>query len=324
MSAPAGPISYVQKEGAAEADLQVLNLVAFSGASNWPLWIGQQAGFFRDQGIELRLKLTPNSALMARDLQSGEAQIALTSIDNVIAYTNGHGEVPLDGPADFFAFMGVDAGLLSIMAQPGINAVGGLRGQRLAVDALTTGYAFVLKELLSLWSVTDADVEYLAVGTGAERLAALKAGTCSATLLNAPLCLAAEYAGKRRIVRASEVLGSYQGIVGAAGRNWAASNRNVVEKFIRAFHRSLYWLRDPENYAAACTLLADRMPILNAVVPLAYRTLVTDRGLEENLGINWEGTVRVIKLREKYGRPNGGLGDPSRYIDDSFRLAALA
>src|SRR5260370_18291393 len=127
--------------------MKTLDVIAFAGASNWPLWAGQHLGLFAAQGIDLDLKLTPTSSHMAQALRTGTAQIALTSIDNVIAYANGHGEVPLDGPVDFFAFMGVDDGLLSVMAQPSIETISELRGHTLAVDALTTGFAFVLKEI---------------------------------------------------------------------------------------------------------------------------------------------------------------------------------
>jgi ABC-type nitrate/sulfonate/bicarbonate transport system substrate-binding protein len=301
-----------------------LDVIAFAGASNWPLWVGQQFGFFSEQGIDLSLKLTPNSPHMAQALSAGSAQIALTSIDNVIAYANGCGEVPLDGPADFFAFMGVDDGLLSVMAQPGIETVSALRGRALAVDALTTGYAFVLKGILAQDGLGDADVSYLAIGTGAERLAALKAGQCSATLLNAPLCLAAEAAGKIRLVRARDRLGAYQGIVGAARRSWARDNPELLEGFIRAFHLSLQWLRDPRNGTAARALLTQRLPIVAPAVDQAYEVLLTEGGLQATLEIDSAGTACVIALRDRYGHRDGELGGPDRYIDDTFRCRALA
>jgi len=300
-----------------------LKVIAFAGASNWPLWAGQQMGFFADQGIDLALELTASSVQMARALHSGAAQIALTSIDNVIAYANGQGEVPLDGPAEFFAFMGVDDGLLSIMAKPGIATIAGLRGQTLAVDALTTGFAFVLKEILAQNHIAEGDVSYIPVGTGVERLAALNAGTCSATLLNAPLCLAAEAAGNIRLIRAKEALGRYQGIVGAARRSWALANRTEVEAFIRAFHRSLRWLGEPSNRTEACSILARRLPMLGEAVHVAYRALILEGGLEKSLTIDRDGTACVIKLREKYGKQQGDLGGPDRYIDDSFTRSGL-
>jgi ABC-type nitrate/sulfonate/bicarbonate transport system substrate-binding protein len=300
--------------------LHQVHVVVFAGASNWPMWVGQHQGFFADFGLDLHVTVTHSSKQMALDLHSGAAQIALTSVDNVIAYAAGIGENPLDGPADFFAFMGVDDGLLSIMAQPHIRTLEDLRGKVLAVDALTTGYVFVLKELLARSEIND--VIYAAIGTGAERLKALAAGSCDATLLNAPLCLAAENAGKRRLVRARDVLARYQGVVGAARWHWAFHNAPVVESFIRGFHRSLVWLNDPSNKDAAMALLGDRMPAIRSVVSEAYDALVVGGGLRRDLQVDREGTDCVIRLREKFGKAIR-LGEVDRYVDDRFRLAAL-
>lgn len=300
-----------------------LNLVAFAGASNWPLWAGQQRGLFADQGIELVHNLTTSSRQMARELQAATTQIALTSIDNVIAYVEGQGEEPLANPVDFFAFMGVDDGLLSLMSQPSIKTIADLRGQTLAVDALTTGFAFVLKEILAREEIGDQDVKYMAVGTGAERLAALKAGSCGATLLNAPLCFAAENIGKTRLARAKDVLGSYQGVVGVAQRAWARDHVEVLVSFIRAFYLSLRWLSDSQNRDNACAILAEHLPSVGNAADLAYDILIAKGGLTRSLEIDRKGVAGVIELRNRYSNQSVAVSDPDRYIDDIFRRAAL-
>ena len=300
-----------------------LDIIAFAGASNWPVWAGQARGVFAEQGLELTLSLTPNSRHMARALHSGAAAIALTSIDNVIAYASGQGEEPLGETADFFAFMGVDDGLLSLMTQPGVETPAQLRGGTLAVDALTTGYAFVLKEIVRRAGI-EGRVTYKAVGTGAERLQALKDGACAATLLNAPLCLAAEGAGSVRLLSARSMLGPYQGIVGAARRSFAQAHPELIVRFIRAFHRSLEWLGDPSNKAEACAILAKKLPAVRALLDEAYRMLVTEGGLARTLAIDPAGADCVIALRRRHGGGGQELGTADRYIDDGFRQLALA
>lgn len=300
-----------------------LDIIAFAGASNWPVWAGQARGVFAEQGLELTLALTPNSRHMARALHSGAAAIALTSIDNVIAYASGQGEEPLGETADFFAFMGVDDGLLSLMTRPGVETPAQLRGGTLAVDALTTGYAFVLKEIIRRAGI-EGDVAYKAVGTGAERLQALKDGACAATLLNAPLCLAAEGAGSIRLLSARSMLGPYQGIVGAARRCFAQAHPERIVRFIRAFHRSLEWLSDPKNKTEACAILADKLPAVRAVLDEAYRMLVTEGGLARTLAIDPAGADCVIDLRRRHGGSGQELGTADRYIDGGFRQLALA
>jgi ABC-type nitrate/sulfonate/bicarbonate transport system substrate-binding protein len=301
-------------------DVQTVSLsaIAFPGASNWPLWAGQQKGFFAAQGLEVSLSITPNSVHMARELHTGGAHVAFTSMDNVVAYGCGAGEVSLSEPADFFAFMSVDDGLLSLMAQPEHNAVSCLRGQTLAVDALTTGYALVLKEILGRHGLSESDVHYVSVGTGAERFAALKEGRCAATLLNAPLCLAAESVGKIRLLRASAVLGPYQGVVAAARRRWACDNNAVIHGFMRGYDASLRWLCDPANADEARSLLVESLPSLQSVADGAYRVLITEHGLDRTLRLRPQAVDAVIRLRERLGSREQKPGLVEDYIEDDY------
>jgi ABC-type nitrate/sulfonate/bicarbonate transport system substrate-binding protein len=40
---------------------QSVKVVAFAGASNWPYWVAQEKGFFKKEGLEVSLDITPNS-----------------------------------------------------------------------------------------------------------------------------------------------------------------------------------------------------------------------------------------------------------------------
>jgi len=57
-----------------------LRVVAFAGASNWPFWVGQEKGFFKREGTDVSLELTPNSVELARNLHTGRYDLALTSV----------------------------------------------------------------------------------------------------------------------------------------------------------------------------------------------------------------------------------------------------
>jgi len=303
-----------------------LRLIAFAGAANWPVWAGNEHGMFAREGLAVEHALTPNSRAMALDLSQGRADIALTSIDNVVAYNEAQGEADLAGPTDFVAVMGVDDGFLNLMARPGIETIADLKGRSLSVDALSTGFAFVLRELLGRGGLADNDVEYVRVGGGAERLKALLAGEQSATLLNSPLDLLAEAAGCRRIARARDALGAYQGIVAAARRGWTTDNAVRIEAFIRGFHDALAWLAAPQNKAAAIALLQARMPALgDAAAERACGVLLDPiSGMRRDLGIDPAGVATVLRLRSRYATPAKVLSDPARYVDDAFRRRAIA
>src|SRR3979411_1816039 len=148
---------------------KTVNLIVFPGGFNWPVWVAQEKGLFARNGLEVRITPTPGSAFQLTNLIDGKFDIAMTAIDNLIAYREGQGEVPKPGP-DMFAFMGGDNGFLRLVTVPEVKSFGDLRGKTLSVDALTTGYAFVLLEILERNGLQkDRDYKTAAAGGGLER-----------------------------------------------------------------------------------------------------------------------------------------------------------
>lgn len=299
--------------------MQTLNVVAFAGASNLALWAGQKHGVFARHGLEIALSLTPNSKAMASDLYAGRFDLALTAVDNIVAYDEGQGEVELPGPADFVAWLGVDDGMLNVMAAPDVADIAALRGRTVAVDAMTTGFAFVLREILGRAGIADA-VEWVAVGGGAQRLAALVEGAQAATLLNTPLDLAAEAKGFRRLARAQDVVGPYQGIVAASRAGVLAERRAALVAFARAFRETLALL--DAGHAEAAAILAENAKMPPPVAARAVAALLDPvRGIIRDQAISDDGLRTVLRLRSHFtGKP---LDDPSRYLDPSIRAEAF-
>jgi ABC-type nitrate/sulfonate/bicarbonate transport system substrate-binding protein len=309
---------------AGAASAEPFRVVAFAGSSNWPFWVAQERGFFAREGLEVALDITPNSVEMARNLQGARYDLALTSIDNVVAYDEGQGEADLGGPVRFVALFGVDDGLLSVVAAPGITTFAGLKGKTLSVDALTTGFAFVLRDILARNGLAEGDVTLTRVGGGAQRLDALLAGRNDGTLLNTPLDLVANARGFATLARARDALGAYQGIVGATTREAVERDRGRLIAFVRAFHAGVTWLRDPANREAATALLAARMRMEPGVAAQAYEALAAgEPGIFRDLRISEAGLRTVLALRSRYAPNAKPLTDPARYVDESVRAEAL-
>jgi ABC-type nitrate/sulfonate/bicarbonate transport system substrate-binding protein len=301
-----------------------LKVVAFAGASNWPMWIGETKGFFAQQDLSVSLALTPNSRQMAADVFGGTFDLALTSIDNVVAYVEGQGEAQLPGQADFVAFMGVDDGMLALMAVPGTADIASLKGQPVAVDAMTTGFAFVLREALLKSGFKPDEINFVAVGGGAQRLAGLNEKKFAATLLNAPLDLMAEAQGALRLADMRGVIGPYQGISGMARKSWLNENRALAVSFARGFKACVGWLVDPANKAEAIAILRTRLPTTSPELAEKIHARLTDagRGIRRDLSLDRAGIETVLRLRSSFASPPRALTDVGRYIDGSV-LAAL-
>src|SRR3569623_834627 len=135
-----------------------VRVIAFDGGWNLPVWAAQRQGAFEANGVSVQMSYTPSSAFLVTSLFNGRNDIALALVDNLIAYQEGQGEAKIPENPDLAVFMGGDGGFLSIVAQPSIKSFADLRGKTLSVDAMTTGAAFVLRDLVARNGLTDADV----------------------------------------------------------------------------------------------------------------------------------------------------------------------
>jgi ABC-type nitrate/sulfonate/bicarbonate transport system substrate-binding protein len=117
-----------------------IRLVVFPGGFNWPVWVAQAKGLFGGNGVTVEVTPTPGSVFQLAGLIEGRFDMAITLIDNVIAYREGQGEIPVTGP-DLIAVMAADTCVYpALVTLPEIRQYADLRGKTLSVDAMTTGY----------------------------------------------------------------------------------------------------------------------------------------------------------------------------------------
>ena len=314
-----------ESESPTPPPLGVLRVIAFAGGWNLPLWVAERQGLFARQGVAAELAYTPNSGALVGRLMGGQSDIALASIDNLVAYQEGQGDgAPLASP-DLVAVMGVDNGFLSVVAQQPFRSLADLRGKRLAVDSLNTGFAFVLRELLRREGIDEADVTFVRGGATDLRFQGLIAGNYDATLLRTPFDLLAAERGCNTLATA-EALGPYLGTSGFVRRSWATSHPTALVAFLRAYRAAMQWLADPANRETAEALLRDN--IRDMTPELARRAaatlLASPGGLLRDLEIDEAALRTVLDLRSRYGQPSRDLREPGRYVDLAYRTKALA
>src|SRR5258705_577468 len=299
-------------------------VVGFAGASNVPLWVGQERGFFAQQGVEPVFEITSNSVERVRNLYEGRFDLAFSSIDNVIAYDEGQGEAGLTSNPDFVALFGIDDGMLSLVAAPEIRSIADLKGKTVSVDAMTTGFAFVLRAMLANAGLAEADVVFSKVGGGGQRLQALLRGEQTATLLNAPLDGMAVSKGFVRLATARSAIGPLQGGVGMTRRDAAARMRDELEAFIRGYREAIQWIAQPANRGDAADRIGRHMRVGRDEALLVYdRLLDLSNGIFRDMRISRQVVDTVLRLRSIYGIPRKSLSDPDRYIDASYLSRAL-
>src|SRR3989441_8244881 len=152
---------------------KALDVIAFGGGGNWPIWTAEEMGLFAKNGIAVKLSFTPNSVEQIRNLMNGTYDLGTTAYDNVVAYQEGQGETELTAQPDLFAFMGGNSGSLRFVTQPDIKTYAALKGKTLGVDAATTGFAFILYKLAAMNGLGMSDYKIEKLGSTPARVQAM-------------------------------------------------------------------------------------------------------------------------------------------------------
>jgi len=306
--------------------LKRLELIVFAGGFNWPIWAAQQQGYFAQNGVEIHLTPTPGSEFQLKSLIEGKFDLGMTAIDNVIAYQEGQGEAQVEVKPDLFAFMGGDNGFLRLVTVPEVKTYADLKGKELTVDARTTGYAFVLEKMLQKGGLRDSDYNLVKAGGVLARFEDLMQQKHAGTLLLSPFEVPAQAKGFTLLGSAIDVLGHYQGLVGATRRSWAREHQPELVGFIRGYVAGLAWLYDRNNKEAAITLFRANLPNMSPeLAAKSYDILLAPKGgFARKAEIDMKGVRTVLALRSEYGEPKKTLADPGKYIDLTYYKKARA
>lgn len=301
-----------------------VKVIVFPGGFNWPVWVAQRCGFFERRGVALELMTTPGSVFQWTTLAEGDAHMAITLMDNVVAYCEGQGAPGVIVP-DAIALMGVDTRAMpTLVTTPAIRSYADLRGQRLAVDALATGNALVLRGMLEQGGLASGDYRLEQSGGVARRFEAMTRHEYAGSLFNSPLDAQLVALGFHPLDSARSLLSRFQGHVVAARRSWAEGHRASVVGVLRGLLDALAWLYSRDNRDAALTIYRDNMrggtPDAAAT---AYSVLFdTASGFPRNGALDVRGIAAVLALRARYGEPKKTLREAAGYYDAGFLAEA--
>lgn len=272
------------------------------------LIVARARGIFAAAGLEVGIMVTPNSTDQMRGLSLGSWQIVSTAFDNVLGWSGREG-------AEIVAIAQVAQGItLPVYVRPEIKSWEDLRGKPLAVDAVDTAYALVLRRILLAHGLEMERGDYTLLPKGAtgHRLESMIQGESFAGVLNPPWDAKADAAGMNRFADQREILPNYPGGVFAVNRKWANDNRAMLTKYLTAWDQGLRWAQDVKNRDEAIKLIADaeKMDEKNAATRL--------RQLPSNGRLNLAGLQTVLDLRVQFGLTPPMGQDLPKYYDESF------
>ena len=125
--------------------LSPLNYGAFTQTATYS--IANQLGFFTANGLNVTYLQIPNSPAGYASLLNGQYDIITATIDNTVNFRfNSQKAITVLGQLD----QGPDLVIASVKS---ITSVNDLKGKSIMVDNPTSGYAYLLRKVLSLYGL---------------------------------------------------------------------------------------------------------------------------------------------------------------------------
>ena len=272
------------------------------------LAVGRARGMFGAQGIDVEVIVTPNSTDQMRGLGNNSWQIVSTAFDNVLGWSGRDG-------AEFIAVAQVAQGItLPVYVRPEVKSWDDLRGKALAVDAVDTAYALVLRRVLLAHGLEMERGDYTLIpkGTTGYRLDSMTQGETFAGVLNSPWDAKAAAAGMVRFADHREVLPDYPGGVFAVSRPWAGNNHALLVKYLRVWDDALRWAHDEKNRDEAINAIGAAEKVDEKTATNRLRQLPASGEL------NLPGLQAVLDLRVQFGLTPPMGKELIEYYDKSF------
>lgn len=267
---------------------------------------------FARHGLELDVAYTRGSVMTAEALISGEREIGVLAADDIVYETERRG-------ADLFIFMGLNAGILALMARPGIGTARDLAGGKLGVDDPASGFALVAHKILNGMGLSQDQYETVASGGHEPRARALREGRIDAALVTPPFSVELAAHGLKTLARARDYLPRYQGSCGVTTRRWAREHGAALVSYIRAYRESLSWALDPANRAASIAHLEKEFGLTPELAGPTFGALADPvDGIFRDAAIDLPGIQAVLDLRMDAGLLKRPAPDPAKYCDIGY------
>ena len=134
----------------------------------------------------------------------------------------------------------------SLLAKPGIKSMGELKGKLISVGGAKDITRIFVEQMLEPNGVKPGEFDMTFAGATSARFSALQAGAVDAAILTPPFNFHAQTAGFTLLGHTVEYVDMpFAGI--AVNTNWAAANKDTVEKLIDVYNKSMAWLYDPNQ-----------------------------------------------------------------------------
>ena len=290
--------------GAENAFLQATAVYGVIATDPVYLWMAQEKGFFKKNGLSIDLTHIPtNQAVQA--LVGGKVQF-VTAGPQIL-------EAALARADTVYIICPINNFVLSLYGRPEINGVKGLSGKTLGATNKGTPSDIAGRMVLAQNGLkADVDVKFVYLKEIPALVAALKEGVIDAALIAAPSTLTARGFGLKELVNITALKIPFVQHSVATTRSYISANPEVVRRFVRSAAEALDYTR--KNRAEVLSVMSKYTKITD--------TALLNEGLDaydnawERIPLPSQAAIEAVLSSSENPKAKGAKWD--QFIDDRF------
>ena len=297
---------------ATDGAAQPSSLTAFYTApvvSMAPMWIAKEAGFFKKQGLDVKLVFIASGPLGAAAILSGDVDVGIIG---------GFAPVrAIAGGAKNLVMIGQSKNRMTgaIVGKKEIGSVQELKGRRLGIDRIGSNPDMFTQASLARFNMDPLkDLQYIQLGSIAQGIPALKAGTVDAVSTSTPHDLFAQRLGFKVILDITALKIPFAATVLLSARNTVERKQAELTKFMRAYAEAVhYFLTNREGtmqIVAKYTKVEEREINSHAID-------TESEALERTLQVDPKGIELILALINR-AAPQAPSAKTEEYYDARF------
>ena len=274
------------------------------------VWIAEQKGLFRKQGIDVEVIVTGQGGTAVSALLAGDIQTASSAGDSLVNAALRGGETVMIAGV-------INKGLQRIMVRPEIKTPADLKGKKVGVTRIGAVSHSVLLMMLKRWNMSPNDVQVIQVGSSPNMLASLDKGGIDGAVLTIPSMFVAEDRGYKILIDLADTDIYYLHTMIATTRSYIKSNRDKLIRYLKGYLEGIAFFKQ------------NRKESLEVVQKKLRLSAAQERDLERSFDLlsakyyeampypSLRGVETVLGFVEK-DNPKAKTADPKSFIDDTL------
>src|SRR6266481_10005227 len=274
-----------------------------------PMWIAKEIGFFKKQGLDVRVVFIPSGPTGTTAILAGEADVGVIG-----------GFAPIRailGGAKSLAIIGEtkNAIVATIVGKKEITNVQDLKGKRLGIDRIGSNPDMFTQAALSRFQMDPLrDLQYIQMGNIGQGIPALKAGAIDALTASPPDDLVAQKLGFHVILDITAMKIPFAATVLVSSRNTVTRKQPELTKFMHAYAEAVHYFIT--NREGASKVIAKYTKVEDREM-LNYSIETDAKAVQRNLEVDPKGVELILGLISKTV-PQAASAKPEEFYDARF------